>query len=136
MEKEIIIGKAVIEGTVVSGKFGSTLYGAEGLMGLSLESLDSIYSSLEVIANKQTSGGLINKTKISKDVESQMNLVKAIFEIKKEKAEEFKTAKLERELKAKKLALLKHAKDVKEIALINDLTIEDLDKQIAELEPA
>ena len=63
-----------------------------------------------------------------------MDLLEAIVTVKQEKAAELALAQKNFKDRVNKLVLLSKAKEAKEIEKINNLSIEELEKQIAELE--
>ena len=135
MEKHIvIIGQAVIDQIIVGGKFGNNTYTASQLMDLSLESLDSIYVNLNNLAEKQKGTGLINRTKANTEITRQLELVEAIFLIKKEQAAIKAAETKSRKEKAERLAILNQAKGQAEIDRISRLSPEQIDAEIAALE--
>ena len=131
-----IIGLAVVNGMIIGGKFGSNTYDVCGLMNLSLPSLDAMYTNLSNLKEKMGGKSLLNRNKASEinQIQEQMDLIEAIVLIKQEKEAELVLAKKIFKDRVNKLVLLSKAKEAKEIEKINNLSIEELEKQIAELE--
>lgn len=133
-EQLLILGNAVVEGTTVSGKFQNNNYKVCDLMELSLESLDSIYSSLSEIANKQATGSLLKRNTVSLSIKKQLELVETVFMIKKEIVEETRRRQKEKQENLQRLSVLKNLKTQKELEELGKLTSEEIEVQIAELE--
>jgi hypothetical protein len=130
-----VIGLAVVNGQTVSGKFGSNTYSPVDLMGLSLETLDSIYGGLQKEKAALPQQSLMSRKLTNKEneLESKLTLVTAVFTIKKANADAEKAAKEARAQKEKTLQLLYKAKELKEVEMVTSMSLEDLDKKITEL---
>jgi microcompartment protein CcmK/EutM len=131
--REQIIANAVINGITVSGKFNSNTHNVCDLMNLSIESIDSLYRTNKELLDKHSTQSLLKKEKGTKLLEDKLLLLQTIFELKVEQDKEIKLAAANRAAKQNKLILLSKAKEAKEIQAINDLSLEELEKQIAEL---
>lgn len=131
--REQILANAVINGITVSGKFQSNAHNVCDLMNLSVESIDGLYRTNKELLDKHSTQSLLKKEKGVKQLEDKLLLLQTIFEIKVEQDATIKLAVANRVAKQNKLILLSKAKEAKEISAINDLSLEDLEKQIAEL---
>lgn len=131
--REQILANAVINGITVSGKFQSNTHNVCDLMNLSVESIDGLYRTNKELLDKHSTQSLLKKEKGVKQLEDKLLLLQTIFEIKVEQDATIKLAVANRVAKQNKLILLSKAKEAKEISAINDLSLEDLEKQIAEL---
>lgn len=131
--REQIIANAVINGITVSGKFQSNTHNVCDLMNLSVESIDGLYRTNKELLDKHSTQSLLKKEKGVKQLEDKLLLLQTIFEIKVEQDATIKLAVANKVAKQNKLILLSKAKEAKEISAINDLSLEDLEKQIAEL---
>lgn len=135
MEKYFnIIALAVVQGLFVTGKLSNNRYNSCDLMNLSLESLDGIYRNLSSLQEKHKANSLIQRSKASEDIQKQLELVEAIFEVKKLQENEERRKRQEFKAKVEKLALLSKAKEAKQIEAINSLSLEEIDKQLEELD--
>lgn len=129
-----IIANAVINNITVNGDFGSNIYNVCDLMNLSLATLDNLYrKNTALLAKQSESKSLFNKKANNVLLEQTIELLETIFTIRKEAQDLAETKAKELKKKQEKLAVLKAAKEQKEIEAINNLSLEDLDKQIAEL---
>lgn len=131
--REQIIANAVINNITVSGKFQSNSHNVCDLMNLSIESIDSLYRTNKELLDKHSTQSLLKKEKGVKQLEDKLLLLQTIFELKVEQDAAIKLAIANRVAKQNKLILLSKAKEAKEISAINELSLEELEKQIAEL---
>lgn len=131
--REQILANAVINGITVSGKFQSNAHNVCDLMNLSVESIDGLYRTNKELLDKHSTQSLLKKEKGVKQLEDKLLLLQTIFEIKVEQDATIKLAVANRVAKQNKLILLSKAKEAKEISAINDLSLEELEKQITDL---
>lgn len=126
-------------GLVLAGKFGANQYTVWDLLhNLNISTLRQLNKGLktEISALEEQDEWSVNKAASIKASQTRkwaefVNLVVGYKLYQNELAEE---AARNKELKQKKLALLKHIKDEKEIQTLGTLTLEELEAQIAELE--
>lgn len=103
----------------------------EDLFDLRFNELDTIYKDLKAELKDEIEDSLMSKkTTADKVLEDKISIVKYIFNLKKEEAE---ARLLASENKAKKQQLLA-IKKMKEEEKLKDMSIEEIDKMIAELE--
>ena len=103
----------------------------EDLFDLRFNELDAIYKDLKAELKDEIEDSLMSKKTIAdKVLEDKISIVKYIFNLKKEEAE---ARLLASENKAKKQQLLA-IKKMKEEEKLKDMSIEEIDKMIAELE--
>lgn len=103
----------------------------EDLFDLRFNELDAIYKDLKAELKDEIEDSLMSKkTTADKVLEDKISIVKYIFNLKKEEAE---ARLLASENKAKKQQLLA-IKKMKEEEKLKDMSIEEIDKMIAELE--
>lgn len=103
----------------------------EDLFDLRFNELDAIYKDLKAELKDEVEDSLMSKkTTADKVLEDKISIVKYIFNLKKEEAE---ARLLASENKAKKQQLLA-IKKMKEEEKLKDMSIEEIDKMIAELE--
>lgn len=131
--REQILANAVINGITVSGKFQSNAHNVCDLMNLSVESIDGLYRTNKELLDKHSTQSLLKKEKGVKQLEDKLLLLQTIFEIKVEQDATIKLAVANKVAKQNKLILLSKAKEAKEISAINDLSLEELEKQITDL---
>jgi microcompartment protein CcmK/EutM len=131
--REQILANAVINNITVSGKFNSNTHNVCDLMNLSIESIDSLYRTNKELLDKHSTQSLLKKEKGTKLLEDKLLLLQTIFELKVEQEAAIKLAAANRAAKQNKLILLSKAKEAKEIQAINELSLDELEKQIAEL---
>lgn len=132
--REQVLSNAVIKGTTVSGKFAANEYDVCGLMKLSLESIDSLYKSNKELLDKSKTDSLLKRTKSTKFIEEKIQLLQTVFDIKTEMLEADRLAANNYQERKNKLVLLSKAKERKEILAIENLSLEEIEKQLAELE--
>lgn len=132
--REQVLSNAVIKGTTVSGKFAANEYDVCGLMKLSLESIDSLYKSNKELLDKSKTDSLLKRTKSTKFIEEKIQLLQTVFDIKTEMLEADRLAAKNYQERKNKLVLLSKAKERKEILAIENLSLEEIEKQLAELE--
>lgn len=102
----------------------------EDLWDLSLANLDEVFKALNARVKKVNEESLLSsKSKEDEVLEVQIEIVKYIFQIKKEEAD---TKVLEREKKEKLQKLLK-IKEQKQNQALMDMSLDDLDKEISKL---
>lgn len=102
----------------------------EDLWDLSLANLDEVFRALNARVKKVNEESLLDsKTKEEEVLDVQIEIVKYIFQIKKAEAD---ARVLEREHKEKLQKLLR-IKEQKQNQALLDMSLEDLDKEIAKL---
>lgn len=131
--REQIITNAVLSGLTVSGKFSSNEHNVCDLMNLSIESLDSLYRSNKELLDKQQTHSLLKKEKSTKVLEDKLQLLQTIFEFKVEQKEYQDKLKADKTAKQNRLILLSKAKERKEVEAISNLSVKELDKELAAL---
>ena len=131
--KETVIYNAVVNGTTIGGMFGGNTYNVMDLLTLNPSTLDGIYSRLCKLSKDLSTDSLINKSKKLSEVESHKELVETVFDIKKQQEADRLITRKELEDRRRKLEILHAAKGMKEVENISKLSVEDLEKQIAEL---
>lgn len=118
----------------IRGKYRFSYKGlitVEDLFDLSLESLNIIYKDLKAELRDETEDSLLsNKTTADKVLEDKVEIVKYIFNLKKSEAEAKLLAK-EKKAQREKLLAIKMAKQEEEL---KNMSVEDLDKMLSELE--
>lgn len=136
MNRNDIIANAVINNITVDGKFGSNSHNVCELFNLTLQTLDTMYTNLANLKEKLGGKSLLNRSKVSETnkVQAQMDLLETVVNIKQEQLAAAATARKEYNERVSKLVLLSKAKEAKEIQAIYNLSLEEIEKQIAELE--
>lgn len=131
----LLIGYAVINGITIPGKFSNDEYDVVELFQLHLNTLDEMYRRLVKARANLEIGSLLENTKNSKltVINEQVALIEAIVKVRLDIEAKAKTAEKERAEKAKTLSLLTQAKDAKEIDRIKNLSIDELNAEIAKV---
>lgn len=104
--------------------------GVEDLWDLSLEALDTIYKSLVVASRQSEEEGLLNVRKAEDEIRSlKIEIVKSVFETKKEEldARKLATAKKQEKARLKEILAQRQDEDLK------SLSAEELQRKIDEL---
>ena len=103
----------------------------EDLWDLSLVSLDNIYRVVnKKIKDMQEDSLLAIRTKDEDELRLKIEIISHIVKVKQEEATAFK----QRQVRRAELELLKSLKEEKQVAALKDMSLEDLDKRIEELE--
>lgn len=132
-EIERILGKAVLSNLQVNSVLSS--YSISELMNLDTDSLNAIYKILAKKLDAYNTNSL-KENKESRQINNinrQMEVVKAMHTFKKDRATELANAAKVRKEKRERLALLQNAKSTKELEAIKELSLADLEKEIADL---
>ena len=129
-----IIGIAVVTGLLIPNKFGAGSFTPSDLMGLSNDTIDTLYQTQKKLASAEDSESLFKEKKGSTLAKKRVELLEAIAGEKQRIANEATLADKLKKEKVAKLSLLKSAKTAKEIATINAKSIEELEAEIAALE--
>jgi len=132
-EIERILGKAVLSNLQVNSVLSS--YSISELMNLDTDSLNAIYKILAKKLDAYNTNSL-EENKESRQINNinrQMEVVKAMHTFKKDRATELANAAKVRKEKRERLALLQNAKSTKELEAIKELSLADLEKEIADL---
>lgn len=103
----------------------------EDLWDLNLVSLDNIYRVVnKKIKDMQEDSLLAIRTKDEDELHLKIEIISHIVKVKQEEASAFK----QRQVRRAELELLKSLKEEKQVAALKDMSLEDLDKRIEELE--
>jgi len=103
----------------------------EDLWDLNLISLDNIYRVVnKKIKDMQEDSLLAIRTKDEDELRLKIEIISHIVKVKQEEAAAFK----QRQVRRAELELLKSLKEEKQVAALKDMSLEDLDKRIEELE--
>lgn len=103
----------------------------EDLWDLNLISLDNIYRVVnKKIKDMQEDSLLAIRTKDEDELRLKIEIISHIVKVKQEEATAFK----QRQVRRAELELLKSLKEEKQVAALKDMSLEDLDKRIEELE--
>lgn len=103
----------------------------EDLWDLNLVSLDNIYRVInKKIKDMQEDSLLAIRTKDEDELHLKIEIISHIVKVKQEEASAFK----QRQVRRAELELLKSLKEEKQVAALKDMSLEDLDKRIEELE--
>jgi len=106
------------------------LISVEDLWDLSLTNLDEVFKSLKAKEKRVNEESLLSsKTKEDTILDVQIEIVKHIFQTKKEEA----AAKLLEKENKEKVQKLLRIKEQKENQALMDMSLEDIDKEIAKL---
>mgnify|MGYP001766808224 CR=1 FL=1 len=135
--KELFL-KLGFEGRTLPGKFGANSYNVLDLMHtISITTLQGLYKDLKKeVASLEETDEWSSGPAVSSKIELSTlwkEFVYLLIGYKKYQYEIISAAAEAKRNAANKLALLKRAKDAKELEEINSLSIEELNKQIAEL---
>lgn len=118
----------------IRGKYRFSYKGmitVEDLFDLNAEGLNTIYKDLKAELKDEAEDSLLsNKTTADKIIEDKIEIVKYVFNIKKSEAEA-KLLEKERKAQKEKLLSIKMAKQEEEL---KNMSIEEIDKMLAELE--
>lgn len=117
----------------IRGKYRFTYKGiitVEDLFDLNLEELNSIYKDLKAEVKDESEDSLLsNKTTSDKIIEDKIEIVKYVFNLKKSEAEA-KLLEKDRKDQIEKLLAIKAAKQEEKL---KNMSVEDIDKMIAEI---
>lgn len=133
MEKEVIYN-AVVNNTTVPGKFGSNVYNVCELFTLNLDTLDGLYRSNNELLSKMNQNSLLNRNSMSNVINDRIALIEVVFKIKKAAQEAAEAKKALLKAKKERLMLLTKAKEEKEIQAISNMSLEDIEKELALIE--
>jgi len=134
---ESLITQCVLKGTSFEGKLGSTAYTVQDLVhSVSLDTLNGMYKRLKKELADTDTDSLFQTKQTAKrnSIEFKISVVEEIFSYRLSKEAEERKAIKARQVREEKLALLKNIKGQKELEALKELSLEDLEKEIASLE--
>ncbi len=133
MEKEVIYN-AVVNNTTIPAKFGGNQYNVCELFTLNLDTLDGLYRSNNELLSKMNQNSLLNRNSMSNVINDRIALIEVVFKIKKAAQEAAEAKKALLKAKKERLMLLTKAKEEKEIQAISNMSLEDIEKELALIE--
>lgn len=133
-----LLADALLNNVQFQGHMG-TIYTIQDLLNpdtVSKKSLESLYSLYQNKLEKVGKASLFSKKSTQRDdINLRLELLEEVAAIRKEKAVAKRKETIARNEKAEKLAILRKIKNEKEIEALKSQSLEDLEKQLSELEP-
>lgn len=131
-----LIAESVVDNAMFSGTVGSSYTIQDLLHSASLQTINKMYQSTRSDLSKLETDSLYKNPNSSKrkSLEFQSNVLREVFEYKQELAEASKKAAEEKEKRVQRLATLKNVQAVKELEKLGNMSLDDVNAEIAALE--